>query len=772
MEILDTPPPRRFADLPLAPEILAAVEDAGYDEPTPIQSEIIPALRSGRNILAQSQTGTGKTAAFALPALSNIDLARREPQVLVLAPTRELAMQVAQAFVKYGSRLPKLGVVAIYGGQDYEVQFRQLKRGMHVVVGTPGRVIDHIKRGTLKLDAIKCLVLDEADEMLNMGFLEDVRFVLAEAPKERQTALFSATLPKQILSIAKENIADPFRVTIKTKTVTADNIRQRAVFVSPKDKIDALHRILEVEPTDGVIVFVRTREATLTVADELSLLGHRAIALNGDMAQKLRERTVENLRNGQLDILVATDVAARGLDVSRISHVVNFDAPHDAETYIHRIGRTGRAGRKGEALIFLTWGQRMKLRIIESATKQPIQTIDVPGASAVNAVRTERVRERLSKVLESEDLETYEKLLNQYAEDTGSPPLSIAAALFHLAYSVDAPFFLTDSRSKKKTQGSSRSDYGQESDRDAGRGRNGRPTTRERSPRRDHDDAPAPNDRSEARPAKRSNHTRRERYRIEVGTTDGAKPGNILGAIASEGQIDGRDIGQIDMLDTFSFVELPADLPNATIAHLKKTWVAGKPLNLTPAHRREDQSLDRSAGRGHTPKEGRTYPAKEGRTFAAKEGRTFPPKEGRTYPAKEGRTFAAKEGRTYPAKEGRTFAAKEGRTYPAKEGRTFAAKEGRTYPAKEGRTFAAKEGHSVSPREGRSDDRKEGKPVRRREEPRDSRSEERPTRPKKRFGLKDGETRPAKKIVGPRGGRKALPATGKKSLKKDKRAAS
>ena len=337
-----------FSTLELRPEVEQAVVAAGYTTPTPVQAQIIPPMLAGRDVLAQSQTGTGKTAAFALPILSRIDPERGHPQVLVLTPTRELAIQVAKSFTTYGKHLPGFQVAAIYGGQDYQPQLKQLRRGVPVVVGTPGRVIDHVKRGTLDLSQIDCLVLDEADEMLNMGFLEDVQFVLQQLPAARQIALFSATLPAPIRTIAQQYLPDPVKIRIQTKTMTAASIRQRAVVASPHEKLGVLTRMLEVETTDGVIVFTKTREATLSVAERLRAEGLAATALNGDMPQKVRERTIEQLQAGRLDILVATDVAARGLDVPRISHVFNFDLPHDSESYVHRIGRTGRAGRPGE----------------------------------------------------------------------------------------------------------------------------------------------------------------------------------------------------------------------------------------------------------------------------------------------------------------------------------------------------------------------------------------------------------------------------------------
>ncbi|NNE00702.1 MAG: DEAD/DEAH box helicase, partial [Pirellulaceae bacterium] len=464
--------PLTFSDLPLSDAVKQAVKMSGYETPTPIQAEIIPHMLAGRDLLAQSQTGTGKTAAFALPILSRVNTKRRAPQVLVLAPTRELAIQVANSFSTYAACLPKFNVMAIYGGQDYEPQLRQLRRGVQVVVGTPGRVIDHIKRGTLDLSSIECLVLDEADEMLNMGFLEDVEFVLEQTPDKRQIALFSATLPAPIRKISERYLVDPAKVTIKKKTMTADSIRQRALFVTPRDKVAVLKRILEAESTDGVIVFTKTKDATITVAEQLVREGLSAIALNGDMPQKVRELTIDQLKSGKLDILVATDVAARGLDVTRVSHVFNFDLPHDTESYIHRVGRTGRAGRKGEAIIFLTNGQRNKLRMIERVTKQPIEVVQPPSTDQINAFRVERFKQRITDVTGARDLTMFKELIAEYAEETGKPMEQIAAALAHISQQ-GRPFLMKDLPQPKRRD---RNDRGQRGERNG----NGRSDRRDR----------------------------------------------------------------------------------------------------------------------------------------------------------------------------------------------------------------------------------------------------------------------------------------------------
>ncbi|QEG38363.1 DEAD/DEAH box helicase [Roseimaritima ulvae] len=543
-----------FRDLALLPEVQQAVAREGYDKPTDIQAQIIPYMLDGRDVLAQSQTGTGKTAAFALPILSRINVQQHAPQVLVLAPTRELAIQVAKSFATYGKDVRDFRTVAIYGGQDYEAQFRALRRGVQVVVGTPGRVIDHVNRGSLDLSQIQCLVLDEADEMLNMGFLEDVQFVLDKTPDERQVALFSATLPGPIRSIAQRYLTDPAKITIKNKTMTADSIRQRAVFVTARDKMDVLTRILEIDQTDGVIVFTKTREATVNVAEQLNRQGFSAVALNGDMPQKVRERTIAQLKSGQLDILVATDVAARGLDVPRISHVFNFDLPHDSESYVHRIGRTGRAGRKGEAIIFLSKTQRGRLRMIERTTKQPIEIIQAPTTKEINLARVERFKQRITDVTADQDLSMFKQIIAEYAEETGKPMDMIAAALAEIAQQ-GRPFMMKDQPKPKKREREDRNrgDY----DNRPQRGGN-RPGGRRLGP-------PAAG---------------MTRYRIEVGDRDGVSPGNIVGAIANEAGIQGNFIGPISIQDSFSTVDLPEGMPRDVYQTLRNTWVSGKQLRI------------------------------------------------------------------------------------------------------------------------------------------------------------------------------------------------
>lgn len=585
-----------FRDLPLSDEVQLAVQMAGYVSPTPIQAQIVPHLLSGRDVLAQSQTGTGKTAAFALPILSQLEFKRPSPQVLVLAPTRELATQVAKSFETYGACMPKLRVAAIYGGADYEPQLRMLRKGAQIVVGTPGRVLDHVRRGSLKLDAIRCLVLDEADEMLNMGFIEDVEFVLQNTPPQKQIALFSATLPKPIRQIADQHLQEPASVTIRRKTLTADSIEQRCVFVDERDKLPLLSNLLELEETDGVIVFTKTKDSTLLVAEHLSRLGLKAAALNGDLPQARRQRTVDQLKSGQLDILVATDVAARGLDVQRISHVFNFDLPHDSESYVHRIGRTGRAGRSGVAVIFLTFRQRGKLRLIEKVTKQTIQVVEPPSAREINLKRIARFKSQITHSA-NEDLGLYQKILQEYVEETGQPLETIAAALAHMAQG-GRPLLVKDVPRRARA------------DRDSGGRRSRNPATGERQGNFE--------GRRTRRPV-RSPAEGMQRYWIGVGRSDGVQPGNIVGAVANEAGISGQDIGPIHIRDAFSTIDLPSGLPSDVLAVLGRTWVAGKQLKLRPYTERPGRaeatrdfhrrSHERRAG-GRSPK----FPSAAGRS--------------------------------------------------------------------------------------------------------------------------------------------------------------
>ena len=422
-----------FEQLALGKPLTQALNDVGYETPTPIQAQTIPLLLGGNDVLGQAQTGTGKTAAFALPALAQIDLSNKAPQVLVLAPTRELAIQVAEAFKTYSTHMKGFHVLPVYGGQDYRVQTRALDRGVHVIVGTPGRIMDHIRRGNIKLDQLKTFILDEADEMLRMGFIDDVEWVLEKLPEKRQMALFSATMPRQIARIAEKYLNDPEIVKIEIKNRTADTIRQRFWPVTGRNKLDALTRILEAEEIDAMLIFVRTKTSTVEISDKLEARGYACAPLNGDIQQKQRERTIEHLKQGKLDIIVATDVAARGLDVARVSHVLNYDIPSDTEAYIHRIGRTGRAGRSGEAILFVAPREKRMKQTIERATGKSIDQMEMPTTDEINKQRIGKFKIRINETINNESLSFYEKLVNEYTEEYAEHnPAQVAAALAHL----------------------------------------------------------------------------------------------------------------------------------------------------------------------------------------------------------------------------------------------------------------------------------------------------------------------------------------------------
>jgi len=561
-----------FSDLSLNKSILKAVDDLGYETPSAIQAEAIPLVLDKRDIIGQAQTGTGKTAAFALPILSNLDLKQKDPQVLVLAPTRELAIQVAEAFQKYAKHLKGFHVLPVYGGQDFRGQISALKRGVHVIVGTPGRVMDHMRRGTLKLDNLKVLVLDEADEMLRMGFIDDVEWVLEQTPPTRQIALFSATMPQQIRRIATKYLTDPAQITVKVKTATADTIRQRFWPVSGVHKLDALTRILEAEEFDAMIIFVRTKNSTVELADKLEARGYAAAAINGDIQQKQRERSVQSLKNGKLDILVATDVAARGLDVPRISHVVNYDIPHDTESYIHRIGRTGRAGRDGDAILFVAPREKRLLQAIERATKKPIDMMELPSTELINDQRIEKFKQRITDVLGSQNLDMFNKMIEEYQQENDVPAINIAAALAHLLQG-ESPFLLQNKPQKKMDKswkdsgGSSSSDRKpSRRDRERDRGERGQDRSRDRDRSSKRDKPPADDMAS---------------YRIEVGNNHDVKPGNIVGAIANEAGLDSKNIGHIKIYDDYSLVDLPDGMPKDVFNELKKVWVSGQQLKIS-----------------------------------------------------------------------------------------------------------------------------------------------------------------------------------------------
>lgn len=564
-------PSASFSSLGLLPPVLKAVEELGYEQPSPIQAESIPLLLDGKDLLGQAQTGTGKTAAFALPLLSRIDTKSRDTQILVLAPTRELAIQVAEAFQSYAHNLRQFHVLPIYGGQGYGSQLKQLRQGAQIVVGTPGRVMDHIRKGTLRLQNLKALVLDEADEMLRMGFIDDVEWILEQTPEERQTALFSATMPDVIRKVARKYLKNPVEVKIASKTSTVTSIRQRYWQVSGYHKLDALTRIMEFEDFDGMIVFVRTKNATVEVADKLAARGFASAALNGDIPQAQREKTVEKLKKGMLDILVATDVAARGLDVERISHVINYDIPYDNEAYVHRIGRTGRAGRKGDAILFITPRERRLLNSIERATKQKIEPLQMPSTSDINQQRISRFKQKITDAMSSQDLEVFTSLISEYQREEEVDLLQIAAATAMLAQG-DEPLLLKEIKSKREREP---------------RGENSRDNRRERSRGSESFEKPAFTPRREkgepsttAIPLKDFPDIPMQRYKVEVGHADEVKPGSIVGAIANEADIDSCYIGQIDIYDNFTTVDLPAEMPKQLLRILQKAWVCGKRLNI------------------------------------------------------------------------------------------------------------------------------------------------------------------------------------------------
>jgi ATP-dependent RNA helicase DeaD len=544
-------PATSFADLQIHPAVLQAVDDVGYESPSAVQAATIPAMMAGSDVVGLAQTGTGKTAAFAMPILSKIDTARTDTQALVLAPTRELALQVSEAFRRYGAHLPRINVLPIYGGQSYGVQLAGLKRGAQVVVGTPGRVIDHLQRGTLDLSRLDYLVLDEADEMLAMGFAEDVERILADTPEYKQVALFSATIPPAIRKITSKYLHDPVEVTVEAKTATAENISQRYIQVAGQRKMDALTRVLEVEPFEAMIVFVRTKQATEEVAGRLSARGFSAAAINGDIPQAQRERTIAALKDGRIDILVATDVAARGLDVERISHVLNYDIPQDTESYVHRIGRTGRAGRSGDALLFVSPRERHLLRAIEKATRQKLTETQLPTVEDVNAQRVARFRDSITAALNAPGMELFRGLVEEYERDHDVPMGDIAAAL--AVQSRDGEEFLMAPEPPPEL----RRDKDRDKDRD-----------KERSDR-------------PGKPVRRTGQ-RMTTYRIAVGKRNKIGPGAIVGAIANEGGLHRSDFGHIAIHPDFSLVELPAKLSRETLKALERTRISGVLINLQP----------------------------------------------------------------------------------------------------------------------------------------------------------------------------------------------
>ncbi len=578
--------PTGFASLGLPFNVLRSIEEQGYETPSPIQQQAIPHLLAGKDVLGLAQTGTGKTAAFTLPILSRTDANARAPQVLVLAPTRELAQQVAAAVESYAKHIPGIRTTCIYGGQDFSTQFRALKNGPQFVVGTPGRVMDHIRRGTLKLDDIKAVVLDEADEMLRMGFIDDVDWILEHVPAKRQVALFSATMPRQIKEVAEKHLNSPVEVRIENKTATNDKIAQSFWLARDLDKNEALLRICETQDMDAMMIFVRTKQATEEVADFLRNSGYKCEALNGDVAQAQRERAVDRLKKGQIDIVVATDVAARGLDVERISHVINYDIPYDAESYVHRIGRTGRAGRTGSAILFVRPRERRMLSTIERVTRQKITEMQLPSADDVNAKRRERFKERVLASMEGLDIEIFKSIIEEIIRDNENlTAVDVAAALAQMGQGRKRLFIREGERKPRPA----REERGDRGERD-GRGR------RES---RGRDMADKPLDKNPM-PLKDNPDIEMKRYRLAVGYKDGVKPGNIVGAIANEANIESKFIGHIEIFDSFATVDLPSGMPGEVVNHLKKTRICGRPLNIEDIN----SSKGGDAPRRTKPKEG------------------------------------------------------------------------------------------------------------------------------------------------------------------------
>ena len=581
-----TGPINGFESLGLPANVLAAVKKVGFETPSPIQAQTIPVLMEGHDVVGLAQTGTGKTAAFALPILSRIDLDVRKPQALVLAPTRELALQVADSFQSFASSLGGIHVLPIYGGQAYGIQLSGLRRGAQIIVGTPGRVIDHLEKGSLDISDLRFLVLDEADEMLNMGFQEDVERILADTPEDKQVALFSATMPNGIRRIAREYLREPKEISVKSETRTNTNITQRYLSVAHRNKLDALTRILEVTEFEAMIMFVRTKHETEELAEKLRARGFSAAAINGDIAQAQRERTVDQLKDGRLDILVATDVAARGLDVERISHVLNYDIPNDTESYVHRIGRTGRAGRSGEAILFVTPRERRMLRSIERATNAPLNEMDLPTVDEVNESRKRKFADSITNALEHAEVAVFRKLVKEYSEEHDVPLEDIAAALATEASSGDE-FFMKELPPSKRDR-FDRDNRGDRGDRG------------DRGGRRDRFDREAPTrfDRSGKEMAV---------YRLAVGKRQHVRPGAIVGALANEGGLSSKDFGRINIAVDHTLVELPKDLPKEVFEALEDTRISGQLINIEPdpgapmgrpaAHRSRGDRDDRG-GRG------------------------------------------------------------------------------------------------------------------------------------------------------------------------------
>ncbi|MBC2681905.1 DEAD/DEAH box helicase [Corynebacterium sp. 4HC-13] len=580
----------KFDDLGLPEDILNAVKQVGFEQPSPIQAETIPVLMDGNDVVGLAQTGTGKTAAFALPILSRIEKEAHHPQALVLAPTRELALQVAESFQSFSQHLGGISVLPIYGGQSYGVQLSGLRRGAQIIVGTPGRVIDHLEKGSLDISNLRFMVLDEADEMLNMGFQEDVERILEDTPEEKQVALFSATMPNGIRRLSKQYLNSPVEITVKAAQRTSENIEQDYLLVSHRNKLDALTRILEVTEFEAMIMFVRTKNETEELAERLCARGFNAAAINGDIAQAQRERTVDQLKDGRLDILVATDVAARGLDVDRITHVFNYDIPHDTESYVHRIGRTGRAGRKGRAILFVTPRERRLLKAIERATKSRLNEIELPTVDEVNEARREKFNDALTESLGDPQMQVFRELVKNYAENNDVPMEDIAAAL--AAQMQSGEEFLMKEPPKTERPKRLREDrYGDDGRRGGGAAR----PFEERFNKK----PPTVSDRHGNEFAV---------YRLNVGHRQRVRPGAIVGALANEGGLNSRDFGRISIFSEHSLVELPNDLPEDVFRLFDDTRVSGQLINIEPdpgapagrpgSHKRRDRGERNGGDRG------------------------------------------------------------------------------------------------------------------------------------------------------------------------------
>ncbi len=570
-----------FTGFGLSPELLSGLAAIGFQDPSPIQRAAIPELMLGRDLVGQAQTGTGKTAAFALPLLERLDPQQRTPQVLVLTPTRELAMQVAEAFNSYAAKLSQVRVLAVYGGADFRDQIQQLRRGVQIVVGTPGRVMDHIRQGTLDVSGLRALVLDEADEMLRMGFIDDVEWVLEQLPSPRQVVLFSATMPSEIRRLSQKYLDNPAEVTIRTKGADGRRIRQRFILVQAPQKLEALERVLEAEGSEGVIIFARTKAVSLTVAEALEEHGYDVAVLNGDVPQTLRERTIQRLRDGQVNVLVATDVAARGLDVERISLVINYDVPFDGEAYVHRIGRTGRAGRSGDAILFLTPRERRFLGGMERAVGQPIEPMEVPSNAAIHQHRLDRLHQRLAATVQQPTTTTEERallseVLQRLGQELDCSPSVLALAALELSL-AGKPLLLKAEQRWGAPSGRVLENRGGDSRGDGRRESRSGDFRRERDGGRERRDS----DRSDPDRPESPPESHLERFRLEVGWRDHVRPGNIVGAIANEAGLTGRSIGRIRIYEGHSTVDLPKGMPEAVFTDLQRLKVMNKELQIS-----------------------------------------------------------------------------------------------------------------------------------------------------------------------------------------------